>query len=291
MTTVFRSTLSQPLFMAMIGVLVSWPLVFWPSGGLAAEANYYPQPIFNRYARTSSKITVDATARYFEDVELQEADSFDGWGLDLDITFPFFETMQLYFVIPFYTDGEAETIEDGEDIDIDGYGGVFDFASIIFEHQVLAESKRGFNFAYYLGAGNRLGGLDTSINDTYNHRGKVMHLGVRADRLWRDKQIQLIGKLGARYYWDTDDLNPNGGDTFWRVEAEGAAIFKPWAGFIYPAVELLYRSIKADYIELPVAPQLIFAVHPAVEIKVGGVFGLTDDGEQLGARFRLTGRF
>ena len=52
------------------------------------ESEYQVQPIFTRYAETVRKVTFNANARVFNDVELQEADEFDGWTVDADLTFP-----------------------------------------------------------------------------------------------------------------------------------------------------------------------------------------------------------
>jgi hypothetical protein len=266
-------------------------LTLFCASAQAQTDGFERRPIVTRYAKTASSVQVDVTGRYFTQVQMQEADHFDGWGVDLDFTVPFHRTMQFRLLLPIYTDGDAREKETHEDIDIHGYGGVFDFATLFFEQQILAESHAGYNLGYYLGFGYRTDRLKTNIGDYYNHRGRNALAGVRADHWFQGPDIHVLGKLGARYYFDSDDLNPVGGDEFWLFEGDAAAVFKPWYGRIYPAVELLYRGIETDYVELSLVPELILAASASVDVKVGGLVGLTNDGEQWGARLQLSGRF
>ena len=56
---------------------------------LAASAqNSTLQPINTRFAQTQSKISVELSAGYFTDLELEEADGFDGWTAALEIVVP-----------------------------------------------------------------------------------------------------------------------------------------------------------------------------------------------------------
>ena len=105
--------------------------------------------------------------------------------------------------------------------------------------------------------------------------------------------MRLLANLGARYYYDTDDLNPasEDNDTFWMYEFNSAAVFGPFAGFAFPALEIIFNGIDGDYNHVSLLPQLILSANRHHELKVAGLVGLTDDGEDYGARFQLTGRF
>ena len=283
----------QALFRANRGLLVALLCfgIAGPAGASSEDERFQLRPIVTRYAKTASKIFGDITFKYFTEQELQEADDFDGWGLNIDLTIPFRHNMQLYLLLPIYTDGDADVIETGEKTDIDGYGGTFDFGTLFFEHQVMQQSDWDLNLGYYFGLGHRTDELDTDSSDRYNHRGRNVHLGLRADRYFSARDMRLLGNLGARYYYDTDDLNPQGDDAFWLFEVNTAVVFKPWLGRIYPAAELIYHTIDLEFNQLSLMPELIVPATSFLELKVGGVIPLTSDGEQWGARFQLTGRF
>ncbi|MDX1486774.1 MAG: hypothetical protein R3268_01140 [Acidiferrobacterales bacterium] len=262
------------------------------SAAVAQTTEPLLQPIFSRYAQTASKLYLDTTLRYFEDVQLQEADDFDGWGLDAEVTYPFRRNMQLRFVVPLYTEGTAVRTEppnQGAEIDIEGNGGTFDFFSVIFEHQVKANTLD--NLAYFAGGGTRLEELETSTDDVFNHQGNVILGGIKFDRYYERQQTQLIVNLGGRYYFSSDDLNPAGGsDTFFMLEASAAAVFNRWKR-VYPVGELVYQGVDFDYNSLLFVPEAIFPVNAGVSVKLGVPIGLTSDGEQLGLRFRVTAQF
>jgi hypothetical protein len=272
---------------------ISLSLGLFVAEAYAQDNRYQAQPIFNRYAKTASEIYAQFTAKYFEGVELQEGDDFDGWTLMADATFPFLGNMQIHALVPFYTEGEIRLDITGEKTDVDGNGGVFEFATLSFEHQLIDESDHGFNLAYYIGFGGRTDRLETDFGDVINHRGKVVPGGVRYDQRFPGSRMRLLGNLGARYYYDTDDLNPasEADDTFWIYELNGAAVFGPFGGFAFPAAELLINGIDGDYLSVSLLPELILSASAHLELKLAGVIGLTDDGEDYGARFQLTGRF
>ncbi len=77
------------------------------------EGEYQIQPIFTRYAETVKKITFNSSLSLFHDVQLQEADEFNGWSVDADLTIPipYTKTFQLRLEWPFYTDGRARVID------------------------------------------------------------------------------------------------------------------------------------------------------------------------------------
>jgi hypothetical protein len=265
------------------------------------EGEYQIEPIFTRYAETSKKITFNATARLFNDVQLQEADHFDGWSVDADLTIPipYTKRFQLRVFWPFYTDGDARALEPGPDfhkkIDIHGYGGVFDFAHVEVDYQFLAEPDDGFNASVYGGIGERQRVLwtTTSDRDVYNHAGQVALFGVRGD--WRcGDNWRFVANAGARYYFKSDDLNPEGpssSDEFYLGDISIAAIYHPWKCPVYPVGELVYQGTFSDYHSVLVVPEVIWAICSNFELKAGVPIGLTSDGESFGGRFQATVRF
>jgi hypothetical protein len=268
------------------------------------EGEYQIQPIFTRYAETAKKITFNATARIFNDVQLQEADRFDGWGVDADLTMPipYTKTFQLRLFWPFYTDGDARLIDPGHPdtgrrIDVRGYGGVFDFPNVQLEWQFLSESNNhAFNMAAYGGIGQSQRVLWTSTvdEDVYNHKGNVGLFGLKAD--WRcGDEWRFVANGGGRYYFKSDDLNPGetstSGDDFFFADVSMAAIYHPWKCPVFPVAELVYQGDFTDYNSLLFVPEVIFGICKNFELKAGAPIGLTGDGESFGGRFQATARF
>jgi hypothetical protein len=248
------------------------------------------------------KVTFNANARVFNDVELQEADEFDGWGVDADLTFriPYTERFQIRLSWPFYTDGEARVrekgrVDTGRKIDIRGYGGVFDFPNAQVEYQFLTEEEKGFNMAAYVGYGEKMRGLWTTSydRDVYNHDGQVIPFGLKLD--WRHgDRWRFAANVGARYYNKSDDINPSGpgsSDRFWLGDVSFAAIYHPWDYPIYPVGELVYQGNFGDYHSLLAVPELVWAACRNFELKVGVPIGLTGEGESFGGRLQATLRF
>jgi hypothetical protein len=266
------------------------------------EGEYQIQPIFTRYAETVKKITFNATARTFNDVQLQEADRFDGWAMDADLTIPipFTKRFQVRVMWPFYTDGEARLIDPGhrdtgQRIDVHGYGGTFDFPNVQLEWQFLSETKNGFNASVYGGIGEAFRVLDTSTlsHDKYNHAGDYALFGFRGD--WHyGEEWRFVANAGARYYFKSDDLNPAGtgsDDVFCLSDISVAAIYHPWACPVYPVAELVYNGNFSDYNSVLFVPEVIWAACRNFELKAGMTVGLTGDGESIGTRFQATVRF
>ena len=265
------------------------------AGSCAAWAgDYQLLPIETRPAQTLSGITLDASYRYFTDMTLDEADNFDGWTADFDLTIPFMDRFQLRVFLPVYTKGDAKLRQDnayqrkGDSLDIHGAGGIWDFPSVEFEHQLMFERDRGFNLAYYAGAGRIIKPLDTDLinGDKYNHRGSVGMGGIKLDGdAWGD-QVRLLGNFGFRYYWDTDDLHPKGDSAFATADFKGAAVFQPW-GRIYPVLELTYLGDFGDLNITTLMPEIIFPFNENLELKAGVPIGLGGDGNQLGVTAQL----
>ena len=287
---------------------ISLLLALLTGGGVTAsfaqmEGEYQLQPIVTRYAETAKKVTLNAGIHLFNDVDLQEADNFDGYTVDMDLTIPIPGTKhwQVRLGVPFYTAGTARLTKTGEpdtgkEIDIRGYGGVFDFANIQVEYQFLEESVKGFNAAAYGGIGERLDYLKTSTvaDDKYNHKGLVGLMGLKGD-VHCGEDWRFAANLGARYYFKSDDLNPadtsTSGSVFWLVEASFAAIYHPWKAPVFPVAELLYQGVISDYNSVLFVPEIIYAINSHVELKAGAPIGLTGDGESFGGRFQITTRF
>jgi len=249
------------------------------------------QPISTRFAQTQTDISLELTAHNFSDVELDEADGFDGYSAALELTMPFATDKQIRFSVPFYTKGDASWKSDGRSIDIDGYGGVFDYSTLQFEHQIYVAEDAGFNLAYNLGGGMRTAVLDTTINDYYNHTGKIILLGINMDKDINGGETQLLLNAGIRYYFDADDLHPRGIDSWAWADIKGAVVFKPWGAYVRPALELTYLGGFNDYNSVSLMPELIIQVADNASLKLGGILGLTSDGNQRGVTGQLSVSF
>jgi len=254
-------------------------------------------PLFSRYAQTAKSWTLRAGYRSFKDVELQEADEFDGTTLDIELIVPLNERFQLRFYYPYSTEGDAEHINSGNDLDIDGNGGVLDFPSIIVDYQFKkAVSAGDYNLASYLGVGNVRQHLDakdktTGLVDRYNHRGSVLLFGFKADKQLNNCWT-FIGNVGGRFYWDSDDIHPNSdSDQFFLIDASTAWIYAPENAWIYPAFEVVYQGDVSDYNSLQVVPQVIVPFGSHVDLNAGMSVGLLDDGPSTEARLQLNVRF
>ena len=279
---------------ALAAVLALAPLT-------ASAVNGTLQPISTRFAQTQEAISIEVGASTFSDIELEEADSFDGWTAGAEVVVPFaflsdsLKNMQVRLLIPFYTDGDA-TITDkdlpdvGEDIDIDGNGGLYDFAIAQFEHQLFNLKDNEFNAAYYAGWGKVLESLDTdtSDKDLYNHSGKVTVGGIKFDRPVSifGNESQLLLNVGFRNYYDTDDLHPDDEDDFLWADLRGAIVFETIGDYIVPVLELTFLG-DSDYSDLQLQPQVIIPFNDNVSIKLGGYVGLASDGSEGGGAASL----
>lgn len=255
-------------------------------------------PLFSRYAQTVKSWTLRAGYRDFADVELQEADSFDGTTLDFELIVPLSERLQIRFYYPYSTDGDARRVDSGYDLDIDGDGGVLDFPSLIVDYQFRQATSAGeYNLAAYLGVGivrEYLEAADKTTGDVidrYNHRGSVLLLGVKADKQLNDCWT-FVGNVGGRFYWDSDDIHPNGGsDRFFLLDASAAWIYAPANAWIYPAIEAVYQGDFSVYNSLQIVPQVIIPMGSHVDLNAGVGVGLLNDGPSTEARVQLNVRF
>lgn len=257
----------------------------------AFDTDYQVQPISTRYAKTASKVTVDGTFRYFEDIQLQEMTHFDGWGFDLDATVPFSRTLQLRLIWPLYTEGDATVISTGQRSWVRGRGGVFDFMSLVLEHQLLEQPRHDYNVAWFLGAGEKFDVLETAHRDRLNHQGRIILSGMKADRSFSDDRVRLLANLGLRAYIESDDLNPTrGSDRFFLVDIHTASVVRLHKRF-WPGIELKYQGEFNKYNSVSLLPQAIVQATSWLEMKFGVPFRLTPHGERLGLRLQLTARF
>ncbi len=255
------------------------------------------QPLFSRYAQTAKSWTLRAGYRDFKDVELQEADSFEGTTMDFEIIIPLNERWQVRFYYPYSTEGDAEAIDSGADLDIDGDGGALDFPSLVVDYQFKqAEAVGEYKLAAYLGVGNVRESIDSTDKttgriDRFNHRGSVLLFGMKADKQLNNCWT-VVGNVGGRYYWDSDDMNPSGGsDKFFLFDASAAWIYAPENSWAYPAIEAVYQGDVSDYNSLLIVPQVIIPVGFHADLNGGVSVGLLDDGPSTEARVQLDVRF
>lgn len=287
--------LTRSLIPALCVVTFAW---LSSAGEDPHEPDYQLQPLITHYARTATKYTLQMGVRYFDDIELQEADHFDGYTVDAELTVPFLKRFQLRLLYPAYTDGEARVTDagnpaKGETVDVDGRGGVFDFASAFVDYQWMkAEDPTGWNLAAYGGTGTVLDPLDTSIDDLYNHRGRVGLFGLKADKTFSER-LTGLANLGARYYWESDDLHPKNDDedVFWFMDASAAVVYNPFDRWLYPVLELVYQGDLGSYNSLELAPEVIVPFCEHFEMKAGAGFALTSDGERWQARLQAVVRY
>jgi len=255
------------------------------------------QPLFSRYAQTTKKWTIRGSYRSFTDMELQEVDSFDGTSYDFELTAPLSERWQMRLYYPIQTEGDAQEIGSGDDVDIDGDGGMLDFPSLIVDYQFKQANSAGeYNLAAYLGFGTALDFLEVENKsagsvDRMNHRGAAVLFGMKAD-----KQLNhcwtFIGNLGGRYYWESDDIHPNGGsDVFFLLDASAAFIYAPPNAWAYPMIEFVYQGSFSDYNSLQVVPQVVVPIGEHLDINAGVSLGILDDGPSTDARVQMTLRF
>ena len=270
---------------------------FAEDGDKRAQQNLFElEPIYTRNARNAQRITVNLTYENFRNVRLEEAKAFDGYTTKGELAIPFGKDKrwEVRLEIPFYTDGDAYSIKAQQDIDIDGNGGVFDYANLVLQREISTADKCPVNTSVYFGYGHvtEKQPLDSSIKDKYNHSGQLARLGFNIDNARANQDIRLQASIDGRYYFDTDDLNPSdNGDDFYLMNLSGAAVYNA-EGFIKPAFEVLYSTDFNDRQIIQAVPQLIIPVYDMLEIKGGYAFGHSaGEGSTQTETIRTTFRF
>lgn len=259
-------------------------------GTLPARASDFTRPVYARPATTASGFLLEGFYEAFEGLDLQEAVALDGWSAGFDFTFPFNRSMQLRFLLPARTEADGIFVNTGDDAEIEGWGGTFDFATLYFEHQLVGVDDGPNRLAWFGGLGNRTAVLNTGTPDRYNHEGRSAHVGIRYDR--------LLGGAGKffldtefRFYERSDDLNPADliDDNFWLGTVTAAWLGAPLGAFT-PGLELM-ADFGDGHTSASIVPELILTTGKTLDLKLAVPVGLTDDAPNWRAQFRLTFAF
>ena len=252
-----------------------------------SAAEELTRPLYARPATTTTAFNMDVYVEYYDGLKLQEAVDLEGWTAGLDFTLPFNRTMQLRFLLPLRTEAQGVLRSNGEDVDIDGWGGTFRFASLFFEHQLVGRDGGPDRFAYTLGIGHRTGVLETDTGDKYNHRGRSLDAGLRFDRLLSAGGALLLD-AELRFFDESDDLNPGSlvEDSFLFGKVTGAWLLAA-RGRLTPALELT-ADIGENHLAASLVPELYLRTTESLELKLGVPLGLTSDAPDWGAQARLT---
>lgn len=253
----------------------------------SVRAAEFERPLYARPATTSESITLDAFFEYFDGLALQEAVDVTGWTAGLDFTFPLNRRMQLRFVLPVRTEADGILLEGGDEIEIEGWGGTYQFAAAHFEHQLVGVEGGPNRFSYQVGLGHRTSVLETSIGDKYNHRGRNLNVGLRYDRLLSSGGA-LLADLEVRFYEESDDLNPGDliDDRFFLVKFAGGWVGRS-SGRFTPALELT-ADVVEDYVAVSLVPEVYLRANDTLAIKLGVPIGVTSDAPDWGAQLRLS---
>jgi hypothetical protein len=259
------------------------------------------EPIFARYARIYHAPTLDFRVEYFRDKPMEELDDFNGYTATLDFTYPINDVSQIELLLPLYTNGKGDYNMpgepfDGRSLDVEGNGGVRDFASLIYERRIpWLERKLGVNIAWLAGYGKRLATLDAEHNgelvDKFNHQGENSQVGLKIDTDISNGEMTLFGNLRYVMFKDTDDINLTGDDVDFEVlYATGAIMFNQY-GRLTPVLETLLVHDFEDFTSFSLSPEIIYTMSDGLDIKFGAPFSLTGDGQDYAAQLELTYRF
>jgi len=280
----------------VIGLLFSSLLMLFSAAVAAGGNKAMVEPIFTRYARIYQAPTLDFRTEFFKDKPMEEAENFDGYSLFLDFTWPINDRSQLQVFLPFYTNGEADLIPSGKPVDIEGYNGVRDFFSLIYERRFSwLEDVTGVNVAWLAGVGWSLDPLDvtlgsSTLHDRYNHSGYNAQIGLKFDDDISGGDMSLLGNLRLIMYIDTDDISYSNNAAFQVLSATGAVMFNQYGRFT-PVLEAILESDFQDYTAFSLAPEVIYTLADSFDVKLGIPFRLTSDGQKYAANVELTYRF
>lgn len=197
--------------------------------------------------------------------------------------------------LPFYTEGEADLIGSGRSVDIEGYNGVRDFFSLIYERRFSwLEGVTGGNVAWLAGVGWSLDPLEVTSGSTfidrYNHSGKNVQIGLKFDDDISGGDMSLLGNLRLIMYIDSDDISYSNNAAFQVLSATGAVMFDQYGRFT-PVLEAILESDFQDYTAFSLAPEVIYTFADSFDVKLGIPFRLTSDGQKYAANVELTYRF
>lgn len=268
---------------------------FADSSDRAADRNLFGlAPIYTLNARNVQRPVVNLSHEEFRNVRIDEARHFDGYAQAAEIIIPFGEQnrWEARLYVPFKTSGSARTVAGNQNIDIEGDGGVFEFATLVLQRELATTEDSACNSSVYFGFGQRPRYLETSINDRYNHRGQVLRLGYNVDNARTDRNLRLQATADARYYFGTDDLNPSSSsDNFPLLNLSCAVVYNP-AVAVKPVFEVLYSTDFDGRQIVQAVPELIVPLGSRVEIKGGYAFGHSDgEGSTQTATIRTTFMF
>ena len=285
----------------LFGLLTAALLLAQSGNTLAAGSIGKVEPIFARYARIYAAPTLDFRVEYFRDKPMEELDDFNGYTATLDFTYPINDVSQIELLLPLYTNGKGDYNKpgdpnDGRSLDVEGNGGVRDFAALIYERRIpWLERKLGINIAWLAGIGTRLDTLEAKRNgelvDEFNHEGDNHQFGLKIDTDIQNGEITLFGNLRYVIFEDTDDINLTGDDVDFEVlYATGAIMFNTY-GRMTPVLEALLEHDFEDFTSFSLSPEIIYTLSDGLDVKFGAPFSLTSDGQDYAAVLELTYRF
>ncbi|MDA1074486.1 MAG: hypothetical protein O3A63_06965 [Proteobacteria bacterium] len=248
-----------------------------------------PRPIYARPAATAEGFRLDSYFEYYDGLLMQEAEDLKGWTAGFDLTLPLTSTMALRLLLPVRTEADATIIGTGQDIEIEGWMGVFDFASLYFEHQLSGTQGQPSRFAYYLGFGSRTSTLKTGTHDEYQHQGRNFQVGGRYD--YKADSGSLFVDTGVRWYEPSDDLNPGdpGNDSFWLLTIRTAWLWNG-TGTFTPGVELVVDAGES-YLSASVVPEIIWQPSDFFHARLGVPLGVSSDAPDYGGQVEISLNF
>ena len=275
-------------------------------GGFAGHAyaagSTTAEPLFTRYARIYDAPTLSFGAEFFTNKPLEEIGDFDGYTLSLDFAWPINDRSQLRVLLPFYTNGDGQYYGSpdkrgvGLPVDIEGFNGVRDFFSLIYERRFgWLEDKTGGNVAWLIGVGRSMDPLEakfgSALVDRASHQGYSTDIGLKFDDDVRGGDMTLLGSLLLRSFWTSDDINLSGGGTnFQLLTLSGAVMFNQYGPFT-PVLEAVLEADFEDYTAFSLAPEAIYTFGENFDVKLGIPFRLTADGQDYAVDLELTYRF
>ena len=171
-----------------------------------------------------------------------------------------------------------------------------DFLSLAYERRFgWLEDSTGGNVTWLHGDGSSVDPLEATHGsdqvDRFNHRGYSADFGLKFDDDVRNGDMTLLGNLLLRAFWDTDDINLSGDDTYFQVfTASGAVMFNQYGQFT-PVLEAILEADFEDYLAFSRAPEAISTFGKDFDVKLGVPFRLTSDAQKYAVDLELTYRF